>query len=98
MTRVSSERLRYLRNQVPIADLIQRRLGLPTHYRSQLLRFSCPLCHGFHTATNPSTNLARCFRCQKNYNPIDLVMIVANCSFLDAVKFLEKPAPSDQQI
>jgi hypothetical protein len=32
--------------------------------------------------------LARCFDCQKNFNPIDLVIAVANCSFLDAVEYL----------
>ena len=98
MSRLSAARLSYLRNKIPIADVIQHRLGLSTHYRSQLLRFSCPLCRGFDTATNPATNLARCFRCQKNFNPIDMVMIVANCSFLDAVKFLEKPVLPDQRI
>jgi hypothetical protein len=98
MSRVSANRLHYLRNQVSIADLIQCRLGLATHYRSHLLRFSCPLCHAFDTAINPSTNLARCFRCQKNFNPIDLVMIVADCSFLDAIKFLENHALPNRQI
>jgi hypothetical protein len=52
------------------------------------LRFRCPLCHNFHTATNPKTNLARCFDCRKNFNPIDIVMAVGNCSFVDAVEFL----------
>jgi DNA primase len=98
MNRLSAARLRYLRNKIPIADVIQRRLGLSTHYRSQLLRFSCPLCRGFDTAINPATNLARCFHCQKNFNAIDLVMLVVNCSFLDAVKFLENPAIPDQRI
>ena len=95
MSRVSAQRLRFLRNEVPIAALIQH-LGLPVHYRSRLLRFVCPLCSGSDTATNAATNLARCFRCKKNFNPIDLVMILNGCSFLDAVTFLEKNAPGRQ--
>ena len=98
MNRLSAARLRYLRNKIPIVDVIQRRLGLSTHYRSQIMRFSCPLCRSLDTATNPATNLARCFRCQKSFNPIDMVMIVTNCSFLDAVKFLENPALLDRRI
>jgi hypothetical protein len=39
-------------------------------------RFLCPLCNGFDTAVNPKTNLARCFRCEKNFNTIDLVMFL----------------------
>jgi hypothetical protein len=52
------------------------------------LRFLCPLCREFHTATNPRTNLARCFRCQKNFNPIDIVMITQRVDFTEAVRFL----------
>ena len=37
------------------------------------------------TATNPRTNLGRCFRCQRNFNPIDLVMVVKRYTFLQAV-------------
>ena len=57
------------------------------------LRFLCPLCDDFHTATNPRTNLARCFRCQRNFNPIDLIMIVDRTSFLEAVGQLEECLP-----
>jgi hypothetical protein len=35
-------------------------------------------------------NLARCFRCQKNFNPIDFVMIDRRCDFLLAVAYLER--------
>ena len=52
------------------------------------LRFRCPLCDNFHTGTTNKTNLARCFDCQQNFNPIDLVTAVAKCSFLDAVEYL----------
>lgn len=53
-------------------------------------RFLCPICNEFHTATKASTNLARCFSCQKNFNAIDLVMIVKGMEFVDSVVFLKK--------
>jgi hypothetical protein len=43
-----------------------------------------------HTATNPTTNLARCFDFQKNFNPIDLLIAVAQCRFVEAVESLQK--------
>ena len=58
-------------------------------YRGFLhLRFLCPLCREFNTAVNPRTNLGRCFRCEQNFNPIDMVMIVKGYSFLQAVEYL----------
>ena len=96
MSRLSAERLRSLRNDIPLAYLIQARLDLPSKHRDSLLRFLCPLCKEFNTAVNPKTNLGRCFRCLRNFNPIDLVMAVHGCSFLDAVRFLENPAPSNR--
>lgn len=96
MSRITAKRLHYLRNQVLVDPLIDQ-LGLPNKYRDKFLRFLCPLCNEFNTATNPKTNLGRCFRCKKNFNPIDLVMTVRRCSFRDAVDFLEKSALSRQQ-
>jgi len=84
----SREHLRRLRNDVDIGDLIADVLDLPTKISEGYLRFLCPLCSEFNTAVNPSTNLARCFRCQQNFNPIDMVMTVKGFSFLDAVAFL----------
>jgi hypothetical protein len=49
----------------------------------------CPMCNEFQTAVNPSTNLARCFRCEKNLNTIDLVMRVKRFGFKDSVLFLK---------
>ncbi|MCP4256993.1 MAG: hypothetical protein GY774_05630 [Planctomycetes bacterium] len=80
--------LRRLRNEIDI-DLIINRLGVETRSGEKIFRFRCPLCHGFHTATNPRTNLARCFDCQRNYNPIDLVMAVTTQSFVETVEFLK---------
>jgi hypothetical protein len=73
---------------IPINDLIRMHPNLPSKEREGYLRFLCPLCSEFHTATNPKTNLARCFRCGVNFNPIDMVMAVEGCGFVDAVKTL----------
>lgn len=81
--------LRMLRNDIPIDEVIVDLLNLELRNDHKLLRFRCPLCQGFHTATNHETNLARCFDCQENFNPIDLIMAVGNCGFLDAVEFLK---------
>jgi hypothetical protein len=42
-------------------DLVINRFRLERRYSKKNLRFRYPVCHGFHTATNPKTNLARCF-------------------------------------
>ena len=86
--RFPSHLLRSLRNDLRIDDLIRCSLDLPWKEREGYLRFLCPLCSEFHTATNPKTNLGRCFRCGVNFNPIEMVMAVEHCSFVDAVKIL----------
>jgi DNA primase len=85
----SADFLRILRNQIPIDAVIGDLLNLQLQNNHQRLRFRCPMCANFHTATNGRTNLARCFDCKKNFNPIDLVMAVAKCSFVDAVQLLK---------
>lgn len=82
--------LRMMRNQIPIERLIATMLNMEVRHTSKWLRFRCPLCHDFHTATNRVTNLARCFDCKQNFNPIDLVMAVGECSFVDAVEYLKE--------
>jgi hypothetical protein len=81
--------LRMLRNQIPIDEVIINLLNLEVRNNHKILRFRCPLCDNVQTATNPETNLARCFDCKINFNPIDLVLTVGNCGFLDAVKILK---------
>ncbi len=81
--------LTMLRNQVNIDRVIDL-LMLDTRQGNNLRRFRCPLCHGYHTATNPKTNLGRCFECQKNFNPIDLVMAATAYDFIATVEFLKK--------
>ena len=81
--------LRMLRNQIPIDEVITDLLNLKVRNINAILRFRCPLCGNFHTATNHETNLARCFDCKQNFNPIDLVITVGKCSFVDAVELLK---------
>jgi len=87
--RYSKETLRMLRNEIPIARLISDFLRIPCKVSEGYFRFLCPLCSEFQTAINPRTNLARCFRCQKNFNPIDMVMVVKSCNFREAVQLIE---------
>ena len=89
MKTISASRLRCLRNKIPITKLIQE-LNVPSKTQEGVFRFLCPLCNEFNTATNAKTNLARCFRCELNFNPIDMVMQVKGLRFLDAVRFLER--------
>ena len=86
----SSQYLRKLRNEIPIDTVITEFLNMEISRCSGPLRFRCPLCHNTHTATNPKTNLARCFDCKTNFNPIDMIIAVGKCCFLEAVEFLEK--------
>ena len=90
--------LRSLRNDIPIDTVITPVLDIAHKHSEGFLRFVCPLCGDAHTATNPKTNLARCFRCEKNFNPIDMVMTVNHCSFVKAVRFLQPFLPSSTEI
>ena len=81
--------LKMLRNKIQINAVIEDLLNLKVRNTDQIFRVQCPQCFNFHTATNPETNLARCFDCQENFNPIDLLMSVENCSFIDAVESLK---------
>lgn len=96
MSLIPAERLRALRNDVPVLAVISQ-LAIAKKMRGRRLAFRCPACGRFHTATQPRTNLARCFACERNFNPIDLVMAERGWSFLQAVTYLEdrcdSPAP-----
>lgn len=80
--------LRRLRNEIDFARLFTD-LRWPHKRRNDQLVFVCPLCSETQSAVNPRTNLARCFRCETNFNPIDFTMAVQHCSFVDAVHYLE---------
>lgn len=91
---VSDALLRRLRNEIPIADLMRDFLDMYTKHREGFVRFRCPECNNGNTAINPKTNLARCFTCRVNYNPIDLVRVVFKCGFLSAVQILTPMLPA----
>jgi len=84
----SSRELFVLRNHIPIDTLIEKHLMLPSKFSEGYFRFLCPLCNEFQTATNPKTNLARCFRCERNFNTIDMVMICKGARFVQGVNYL----------
>ena len=88
--RFSRVELFQVRNQISINEVIEHIVHLPCKMREGYLRFVCPLCGEANTATNPKTNLARCFRCEKNFNPIDMVMLVQGIGFVEAVKNLKE--------
>jgi len=88
--RYSKNFLRMLRNEIPIAILISDLLTIENKVSEGYFRFLCPICSEFNTATNQKTNLARCFRCQKNFNTIDMVMQVKRVGFIDAVEYLNE--------
>ncbi len=77
-----------LRNFIPINDLICE-LKIPHKISEGYFRFLCPICKEFQTATKSETNLARCFRCERNFNTIDIVLIRQHFTFVDAVSFLQ---------
>lgn len=95
--RYSRNHLFRIRNTVPINYVIQTVLGLVVKTSDGILRFLCPVCNEFQTATNPSTNLARCFRCEKNFNVIDIYMLVKGTGFVETVKCLEKLLPAFEE-
>ena len=74
MTQFSKEELRKLRNEIAVRWVIETLLQLPHKEVEGVFRFLCPACGEFQTAVNPKTNLSRCFRCQMNFNTIELVM------------------------
>jgi hypothetical protein len=84
----SRNELFILRNHIPVDSLIEK-LGIESKVSDGCFRFCCPACRGFDTGVNPATNLARCFACEKNYNTIDLVMLVKRSDFIHSVKFLK---------
>lgn len=87
--RFSNQALYSLRNKIPVSILIEKGLGIPSRTTEGVFRFLCPLCNEFNTAVNAKTNLARCFRCKKNFNTIDLVMLVKKMDFVNTIGFLK---------
>jgi hypothetical protein len=72
-------------------------LAIPHKYRDGYFRFVCPVCEFTHTGINPEANLARCFRCGRNFNPIELVMVAESADFVLAVSYLTPMLPRQRQ-
>jgi hypothetical protein len=93
MTRYFSRQLLYrIRNEIRLAELLPQ-LQWPHKTRDGRLCLLCPRCDEFLTVVNPRTNLARCFRCEVNFNTIDLTMSIKECDFVDAVHHLQSLLP-----
>ena len=93
MSKYFSRQLLYrIRNEIPMAALLPE-LGWPHKTRDGRLCLICPRCGEFRTVVNPRTNLARCFRCDVNFNTIDLTMVTKKCDFVDAIELLEPLLP-----
>lgn len=88
MKRYRDETLRELRNNVPVRWVIERLLQLPAKEVEGVYKFTCPSCSEFSCSINPQANLGRCHRCEKNFNPIDLVMAETKQSFINSVRLL----------
>ena len=86
--RYDAEFLRRLRNEIPIDWLIGY-LCWPNKRRNGQFVFVCPLCSESESDVNPKTNLARCFHCQRNFNPIEFTMATQENDFKEAVEFLK---------
>lgn len=86
----SDAELRRLRNEIPVRWVIETLLELPTKEVEGVYRFLCPVCNEFETGLNPHANLGRCFRCRKNFNPIELVMTERGLNFVQSVKLLHQ--------
>lgn len=82
------QKLYEMRNEIPVSWLIDH-LRWPHKRRDGRFCFVCPKCGETLTAVNPRTNLARCFACEENFNPIDLTMLIRECDFVEAVHYLE---------
>jgi DNA primase len=95
-TCIRRDELRRLRNQIDFKKLF-RHMSWPWKPREDgVIQFICPRCSERQTSVNPKTNLARCFRCEINWNPIDFVMEVNRMDFLESVGYLQELAPDDQ--
>jgi len=87
--RFNKAELYELRNKVPIEILIENELMIPSKRTTNGFRFQCVVCNEFQTAINPKTNLARCFKCEKNFNPIDITMFSKKIGFVQTVNYLK---------
>jgi hypothetical protein len=101
-TALTRAHLRRLRNEIEFQNLLAF-LNWIHKRREGRLVFQCPRCHETLTGIHAKTNLARCFRCEVNWNPIDFTIESLQVDFLHAIALLdtllpprrEKPDPED---
>lgn len=86
--RFTDRQLYQARNHTPIRYVIETLLTIESETIEGVFRFRCPLCAGRDTAVKDENNLSRCFHCRKNFNAIDLCMLVKRMNFVESVKFL----------
>jgi DNA primase len=87
---ITKELLYALRNELPMRLTVTRlgRFGPIAKQGDGYFRFQCPECKELRVTVNPSNNLAHCFCCEKNFNNIDLMMLLGH-EFKPAVSILE---------
>ena len=87
----TADQLRRIRNDLPMPFTIAclGRDGPPSKMSGGHFRFLCPNCGDMQATVNPRNNLAHCFRCHKNLNNIDL-LILLEYDFRSAVTLLEQ--------
>jgi hypothetical protein len=86
---IDPELLRRIRNDLPMPVTIAAlgRNGPPSKWSEGYFRFLCPACGELKATVNPRNNLAHCFRCQRNFNNIDLLRVL-DYDFRSAVEIL----------
>jgi DNA primase len=87
---ITKELLYAIRNELPMRLTITRlgRHGPVAKQSDGYFRFQCPQCSELRATVNPKNNLAHCFSCGKNFNNIDLMMVLGH-DFIPAVVILE---------
>lgn len=94
--RFTRAELHRLRNDLPIRWVIEKLLKLPAKEIEGVYRFLCPRCGEFTASVNEKTNLSRCFRCEENFNTIELLMESHSFTFVESVKWLLERAHAVQ--
>lgn len=92
--RFSPGELSFSRNRVLIDGVIENLNGFPRQKTNSKTPFACPMFGGFDTSINSVHNLARCFSCRQNFNPVEFVMHQLKISFVDSVKWIKSRMPS----
>ena len=91
--RFTARELYLIRNAINLPELMKT-LNIPCKEVEGVYRFICPDCCEMRTAINPQTNLGRCFRCNKNFNTIEISMKTWRLGFVDTVKQLKQLFPN----